>query len=121
MKIIVLFIFLILQCDDTISDTDVIEESPKPKKTNILFIGNSLTFFNLGVDSLLKRIIETEINSDTAYHIIEDMAYGGWTLKRHWENPETKVKIKANDWDIIVLQESGQLIHLGIDETLPVL
>ena len=61
----------------------------------VLFIGNSLTFWNQGVDVMLAKLvpgIETK-----------RVAVGGATLETMWNNHEAK--LACMDRDIVVLQE----------------
>jgi len=62
----------------------------------VLFIGNSLTFWNQGVDVMVKKLvpgIETQ-----------SVAVGGATLETLWGNDEAKLAC-ADNIDIVVLQE----------------
>ena len=61
----------------------------------VLFIGNSLTFWNKGVDVMVKKLvpgIETK-----------RVAVGGATLETLWKNPEALSAVA--DKDVVVLQE----------------
>ena len=61
----------------------------------VLFIGNSLTFWNQGVDVMVKKLvpgIETK-----------RVAVGGATLETLWSNDEAKLACASKD--IVVLQE----------------
>jgi len=72
----------------------------------ILFIGNSYTYYNdmpvlledLAIDSGITRPIETET-----------IAYGGATLKSHWDKGRAQAKIASGRWDYVVLQENSLL------------
>ena len=69
--------------------------------TRILFIGNSYTFFNGGLDKQLKGLapsIETEC-----------LAVGGYTLENHWNDGNALLKIRVGKWDYVILQEQSQL------------
>ena len=62
----------------------------------VLFIGNSLTFWNQGVDVMLAKLVpgvETK-----------RVAVGGATLETLWDNDEAKLAC-AGEWDVVVLQE----------------
>ena len=62
----------------------------------VLFIGNSLTFWNQGVDVMLAKLvpgIETQ-----------RVAVGGATLETLWNNDEAKLAC-ADNWNVVVLQE----------------
>ena len=62
----------------------------------VLFIGNSLTFWNQGVDVMLAKLVpgvETK-----------RVAVGGATLGTLWNNDEAKLAC-ADNWNVVVLQE----------------
>ena len=62
----------------------------------VLFIGNSLTFWNQGVDVMVKKLVpgvETK-----------RVAVGGATLETLWNNDETRLAC-ADNWNVVVLQE----------------
>ena len=62
----------------------------------VLFIGNSLTFWNQGVDVMLAKLVpgvETK-----------RVAVGGATLETLWANDEAKLAC-ADNWNVVVLQE----------------
>jgi hypothetical protein len=79
------------------------EIEPCKAPQNILFIGNSFTYFNKGLAFHLKNFI---IN-DTSLHVnkVEEVTKGGYTLENHWNDTATINKIKLGDWDVIILQE----------------
>jgi hypothetical protein len=66
----------------------------------VLFIGNSYTFFNGGLDKHLRGLAPS---TET-----ESIALGGYSLERHWNDPNTLRKIRETKWDYVVLQEQSQ-------------
>ena len=62
----------------------------------VLFIGNSLTFWNQGVDVMLAKLVPGIETSR--------VAVGGATLETLWGNDEAKLAC-ADNIDIVVLQE----------------
>jgi hypothetical protein len=71
---------------------------------SVLFIGNSYTFYNDGLPTVLKNVanslgdvIETEMN-----------APGGYTFQAHAVNSTTLDLISSRAWDYVVLQEQSQ-------------
>ena len=69
----------------------------------ILFIGNSITYYNGGLDSQFQQLVlsahpEAEI-------VCESITAGGATLEQHWNNPSTQLAIIDGNYDIVVLQE----------------
>lgn len=72
---------------------------------SILFIGNSYTYYNGGVDVMLKNIALAE--GDTLY--TESLTAGGASFSSFCNNPETFARIRSRAWDYVVLQEQSQL------------
>ena len=73
---------------------------PKLPSKRILFIGNSYTDLNGGLDT---RLLGFAPNSESAR-----ITPGGYTLQNHWENANTLEAIRSGDWDVVVLQEQSQ-------------
>jgi hypothetical protein len=73
---------------------------PSPPSSRILFIGNSLTFYNGGVDQQLAGL-------DTSIEV-RRLATGGYTLKDHWNGGEALAAIRGAHWNYVVLQEQSQ-------------
>jgi hypothetical protein len=69
-----------------------------PKK--ILFIGNSFTSYNGGVDMHLNKLAPALS--------VSEIAPGGCTYKDHYNNPSTLQALRTGSWDIVVLQEQSQ-------------
>ncbi|SDR65791.1 DUF4886 domain-containing protein [Christiangramia echinicola] len=117
-KILLLITFL-----TTLSCNSQIEK--KSKEINVLFIGNSLTYYNDMPQMLQKMVDETNPNIN-----IEQVTYPGFSLNAHLENiiiessdnnirtrkksdqetTKTEEKIKEKDWDIIIMQTGGVTI-----------
>lgn len=72
---------------------------------SILFIGNSYTYYNGGVDVMLKNIALAE--GDTIY--TESFTIGGAKFSDFCNNSETFEHIRSRAWDYVVLQEQSQL------------
>lgn len=85
--IICLVLFALESCDSQAS-------------TRILFIGNSYTFVNGGLDKQLKGLAPS---SET-----ECIAVGGYTLENHWIDSNAIRKIREGKWDYVILQEQSQ-------------
>lgn len=94
----------------------------KAGEINVLFIGNSLTYFNNMPQVLQKMITETDPHikvEQISYpgfslyahleHIIEESSEGNVKTrkKRPGEVTETEKKIQEKNWDIIVMQTGG--------------
>ncbi|MDD4149388.1 MAG: T9SS type A sorting domain-containing protein [Bacteroidales bacterium] len=72
---------------------------------SVLFLGNSYTYYNGGVDQVLKQIatskgdiVEVQSNSPS-----------GYTFENHCTNLTSLNYIKSREWDYVVLQEQSQL------------
>lgn len=70
----------------------------------ILFIGNSHTYYNQGLDFHLSKYAASILQPEKP--MFEQIAFGGFTLEEHLQNEATLSKIKEADWDAIVLQEN---------------
>jgi len=71
----------------------------------ILFIGNSLTYFND-----LPAVLEQVANHDGTVRVNTAMiASGGATLNSHWDDGSAVKAINNGGWDYVVLQEQSQL------------
>ncbi|WP_375208111.1 hypothetical protein [Hyphococcus sp.] len=71
----------------------------------ILFIGNSLTYFND-----LPAVLEQTANHDGVIRAETALvASGGATLAQHWKDGAAAEMIRSGDWDYVVLQEQSQL------------
>ena len=79
-----------------------VEVSYLPQK--ILFIGNSHTYYNQGLDFHLSKYAASILRPEKP--MFEQIAFGGFTLEEHLRSEATMNKIKHGDWDAIVLQEN---------------
>lgn len=77
---------------------------PEHQKLNVLFIGNSYMHCNK-LPAIIQEMAMTM--EDTFYY--EMLAYDGYTLERHLEDPKTFEIINSGNWDYVVLQEQSQL------------
>ncbi len=102
------FVFLLFSCssdnDDTIVSEKELEQNDR-EEFKILFIGNSHTYFNQGVNFHLQRYVE-QSNLEIE-PIIEESTFGGHSLKNHLETPTTLDKLKSKNWNVVVLQENS--------------
>ena len=69
----------------------------------ILFIGNSITYYNGGVD-LHTMNLTNSIDSTLAI-VCTSVTGGGWTLQQHFNSPTTIQTIQEGNWDMVILQE----------------
>ncbi|MDO9576277.1 MAG: SGNH/GDSL hydrolase family protein [Candidatus Cloacimonadales bacterium] len=69
----------------------------------ILFIGNSITYYNGGIDLHTMNLAN---NIDPTLEIYCNIkAFGGWTLEMHYNSPETIAEIQTGEYDLVILQE----------------
>lgn len=77
------------------------DQYPDPPE-RILFIGNSITYWNGGVGFHLEDFV---LSTDTTSAIeCEQITSGGFSLHNHYNEP-TIEQIEQGDWDYVVLQE----------------
>ncbi len=99
-------VYIILELCEFTGNLEIIVEwgdliPPVPEK--ILFIGNSITYWNGGVDTHLENLA---LSADSLQNIeCSNVTFGGYTLENHYNNPTTIEEIQQENWDIVVLQE----------------
>ena len=101
------------------------QDEKNSKQMNVLFIGNSLTYYNDMPGMLQKMMNEKNLDIN-----IEQITYPGFSLYAHLENiveegsenqvrtrkksdqeiTETEKKIQEKEWDIIIMQTGGVTI-----------
>jgi len=81
-------------------------ETPDPPDS-ILFLGNSYTFANGGLDSIYAAFCESA--DPGAAPGTEMYAVGGYTLQDLYSDPQCLALIRNGGWDIVVLQEQSTL------------
>tara|TARA_R110002124_G_scaffold227889_1_gene393229 strand:- start:136698 stop:137447 length:750 start_codon:yes stop_codon:yes gene_type:complete len=112
-------ILLIVSCgrDDNSSTipqmTDPIDNSNIVK---ILFIGNSLTFFNDGIDSHVNGFYNN--GDEVVPTVIDRAASPGFSLANHLNSAATQNAINSEDWDYVILQENGVVATTDPDEMI---
>ena len=72
----------------------------KEKDLNILFIGNSHTYYNHMPRLVILRAIEAGYNCRVTM-----LAHPNWFLSQHAEEPDTRFNILYGKYDYVVLQE----------------
>jgi hypothetical protein len=74
----------------------------------VLFVGNSFTFYNEGVDFHLQKMLDADASNDTAVkYYIQKIAVSSYTLQAHYGDVLTLNKIKSDKWNVVVLQEQS--------------
>ena len=71
-----------------------------PPSSRVLFIGNSFTFYNGGVDQEVRGL-------DPSIEV-KQLAVGGYSLKDHWDGGQAISTIRSEKWNHGVLQEQSQ-------------
>jgi len=69
-------------------------------ETRVLFIGNSFTHFNIGIDQVLHGLAPNTT--------VERAAPGGYTLRQHLADADTMGKVRQGNWTYVVIQEQSQ-------------
>lgn len=85
--------------DDTGTDTG--EEAPPPP-ASVLFIGNSFTFWNDGLETHVEALRAG--TGDGAFATQEETR-GGASLEVMWTQTNAQSRIASGDFDVVVLQE----------------
>lgn len=104
------------------SDTDVVEDTDSPVDTDplpgdtadtsdpsisgplrVLFVGNSFTYWNGGLDAQLEKLTDDPLSTITVDADRE--VQGGASLKVMWEWTNAVEVIEEGDYDVVVLQE----------------
>ncbi|WP_010518611.1 DUF4886 domain-containing protein [Croceivirga radicis] len=114
MKNILLIFFILVSFGCKSQDTKGTE------KINVLFIGNSLTYYHDMPETLQKMLNETTSNFSIEHstfpgmsldghlnNIIESRTENGISTrkKEDGEKTETEIKLSEKEWDVIILQE----------------
>jgi hypothetical protein len=76
--------------------------------SRVLFIGNSFTFYNAGIDQALRGL-------DRSVEV-QRIATGGFTLMDHWGAGQATDAIRSQHWDYVVLQEQSQMPVIGVEQ-----
>jgi len=87
-------------------------EDPRPLR--VLFVGNSLTFFN----DLPARTAEKAVRDTTLrYPDMQSVVQPGYSLRQHWALGTAAHRIANERWDYVVLQEGSTSILQDGDTT----
>jgi hypothetical protein len=78
----------------------VLTSCSRQVSTRLLFIGNSYTYVNGGIDKQLEGLA---LSSGTAR-----IAVGGYTLEQHWKDGNALQTIRDGGWKYVILQEQSQ-------------
>ncbi|MEX0289769.1 MAG: DUF4886 domain-containing protein [Flavobacteriaceae bacterium] len=106
---LLIFSFLVLtgscsqESDPNIAKEEDTEVSFRPEK--VLFIGNSHTNYNGGMDTALKGFLDAIELSYSPQ--VERMALDGYSMEDHASDPNSLAKLQEQDWDVVILQENS--------------
>lgn len=73
----------------------------------VLFVGNSFTFYNNGVDYHLQKMLDSDSLSDSVKYLVQKIAVSSYTLQAHYQDTLTLRKIRSDNWTFVVLQEQS--------------
>src|SRR5688572_18130809 len=73
------------------------------KPLRVLFIGNSYTFFNGGLGTLVQQLALSAKHGRPLDFV--EVTKGGQTLEGHWKDGRALAAIRRGGWDVVVLQE----------------
>ncbi len=100
--ILLLLAITVTGCSSSEGWEKTAQSDDPPIKIEILFIGNSFTFFN-DTPEILANLAK-EGGHDLQ---VETFAEGGWTLEKHAASIKTSNIIRQRPWDYVVLQEQS--------------
>lgn len=103
----ILSFFGLSSCATPPSDNGPGARSPEKKELAVLFIGNSYSF---DVPTAFKKIAR----SNGRKVKVGRSTFGGWTLGQHTVHEPTLEKLRAGNWDFVVIQEHS--LHPGSPE-----
>jgi hypothetical protein len=78
---------------------------PYEESRRVLFVGNSHTYYNGGVDVHLDSLL-THVHPEWGA-VIQAHTIGGATLQDLFNDPATLSTISTGDWDLVILQEQS--------------
>jgi hypothetical protein len=81
--------------------TQPIKHAVKPLR--VLFIGNSYTFFNGGLGTIVQQLALSAKHGRPLDFV--EITKGGQTLEGHWKEGKALAAIRRGGWDVVVLQE----------------
>jgi hypothetical protein len=73
------------------------------KPLRVLFIGNSYTYFNGGMGTLVQSLAAAVKGGRPLEYV--EVTKGGQTLEGHWNDGKALAQIRKGGWDFVVLQE----------------
>lgn len=84
---------------------EVVFSLPEPEgAVRVLFVGNSLTYFN-EVPWLMQRVVESQRPEPPV--VTRFSGRSGMTLEQHWNAGDVDRLLRTWEWDFVVLQEQS--------------
>lgn len=74
---------------------------PAPDALSILFVGNSLTYYN-DLPGMVRDLLE---EADVGPVFVASSSFPNYGLQDHWGDSRTRDAIGAGNWDYVVLQQ----------------
>jgi len=109
-KTLVILLFVVQSlwaCKKDPAPTPVIPPAFEKTDYKALFVGNSYTYYNDGVDFHLEKMLKADDSSDSINYDIQKIAVGSYTLEAHYADQLTINKINSEKWNVVVLQEQS--------------
>lgn len=94
-----IFAFILLGLSTVFAQADAAE----PDEVQVLFIGNSFTFFH----EMPKMVAELAKAGKQRPLRFVQVTPGGYTHERHWKDGKALAAIQSRKWDFVVLQEQS--------------
>lgn len=120
MKQLLLFCYILVsfiscsQSADTMPEKENDEALFQPIR--VLFIGNSHTYYNNGVDYHLGKILDDFTLPFTP--VLSKAAKGGYSLQDHLNDQESLSQLQGTDWNVVVFQENTGIASNERDQAL---
>jgi hypothetical protein len=89
------------------TDNSIVKPVVGSTDYKVLFVGNSFTFYNEGVDFHLQQMLNKDGTSDSINYTIQRIAVSSYTLQAHYGDTLTINKIRKNNWNVVILQEQS--------------
>jgi hypothetical protein len=105
---VLMVVLLVCGCQPVVSPPTATPELPN----RILFIGDSFTEWNGGID-YHTRALAASANPPLTIEV-SSVAFGGFLLEEHWELGVALEAIQKGNWDVVVLQEDT--LETGYEE-----
>lgn len=73
---------------------------PSKKNTNVLFVGNSLTYTND-----LPQLVKQEAKRRNVFVTTDQLAFPDYALEDHWNDGKLQKKIETGDYAFVIVQQ----------------